>query len=359
MMKQIVTKITLFAAFLIFGCTNLNAQGVNWETAPLDKVIAKAKKTDKLVFIDCFTSWCAPCKWMTANVFPTKEAGDYFNKYFVCAKYDVERDENGKAVRSKYGVNVFPTFLILDCTGKEIGRVLGKHELTEFIEIIEIVKDKNFSPKALEDKVKETGDIKYLYEYIALMQKIDGHDFTGKAFNEHWNEINEYGKNNRANVIYFSRAIQLRTPTVLYYILDNKSAYDNRFGKAVMDNILVSGITEELGYYFSAPTMYNTNTIKQEDFERAYTVLSIIASDNLYSQILAKAVRTKYTGDNTELLQMLNAANLSNSLTVRELTHLNMLVNNMDIPQEVKENFTQKLKTVFTNTLNSLERRQR
>ena len=47
-MKKILTKFILFAVALICS-VNLNAQGVNWETAPLDQVIAKAKKTDKLV----------------------------------------------------------------------------------------------------------------------------------------------------------------------------------------------------------------------------------------------------------------------------------------------------------------------
>ena len=353
-MKKILTKFILFAVALICS-VNLNAQGVNWETAPLDQVIAKAKKTDKLVFIDCFTSWCAPCKWMAANVFPTKEAGDYFNKYFVCAKYDVEKDENGKAVREKYGIKAFPTFIIVDCNGKEIGRVLGKHELAEFIEIINIVKDKDFSPKALEDKVKETGEIKYLYEYIELMKKIDGHDFTGDAFNGHWNEISEYGKYNPKNIVYFPRAIQFRKPVVFNYILDNKSKYDNKYGKAVIDNALVNGIAEELSYYYAAPTMYNTNTIKLETFERAYYFLNVIASDRLYTQILAKAVMAQYTGDNTELIKTLDAKTLSNHMCIRELIRINMMIKNMNIPQEVKDKFEQDLKDYFANALKSLD----
>jgi thiol-disulfide isomerase/thioredoxin len=38
---------------------------------------AKAKAENKYIFMDCFTTWCGPCKYMSTTIFPQKESGDY------------------------------------------------------------------------------------------------------------------------------------------------------------------------------------------------------------------------------------------------------------------------------------------
>ena len=82
-----------------------------------------AKQENKLVFMDCYTSWCGPCKMMTSKVFPQKIMGDYFNPRYVCVKFDMEKGE-GVDLKTKYDVKAFPTFLCLDSEGNvlQIGR---------------------------------------------------------------------------------------------------------------------------------------------------------------------------------------------------------------------------------------------
>ena len=87
---------TLTAALLC--SVMLFAQGVNFQNLTYAEALEKAKAENKLVFMDCYTSWCGPCKMMTNEVFPQKEAGDYFNPLFVCVKFDMEKGE---------GVDVF------------------------------------------------------------------------------------------------------------------------------------------------------------------------------------------------------------------------------------------------------------
>src|SRR5215510_7624370 len=52
--------------------------GLSWAD-----IKAKAKAEHKYIFMDCFTTWCGPCKYMTARVFPTQEAGDFMNAKFI------------------------------------------------------------------------------------------------------------------------------------------------------------------------------------------------------------------------------------------------------------------------------------
>ena len=76
-------------------------EGVNFRNLTFNEALAQAKAEKKMVFMDCYTSWCGPCKEMTNKVFPQKAAGDYFNPRFVCVKYDMEKGE-GKELANKF-----------------------------------------------------------------------------------------------------------------------------------------------------------------------------------------------------------------------------------------------------------------
>ena len=102
------------------------------QTREWKKVIKKAKKEKKLIFVDCYTSWCGPCRQMATREFVKPEAGTYFNEKFVCVKYDMERGE-GIQLRERFKVTAYPTFLLLKSNGTEIGRLVGGNELLPFI----------------------------------------------------------------------------------------------------------------------------------------------------------------------------------------------------------------------------------
>jgi thiol-disulfide isomerase/thioredoxin len=107
-------------------------QGVNFRGITLDEALASARAESKLVMVDCQTSWCGPCKYMSGTVFPKAEAGEFFNRHFVCVEFDMEKGE-GIEIRNKYKVQAFPTFLILDTDGVERHRVVGSGDLDTFI----------------------------------------------------------------------------------------------------------------------------------------------------------------------------------------------------------------------------------
>lgn len=77
---------------------------------------------------------------MAAKIFPQEKMGTYFNKNFVVAKFDAERGE-GLTVAKKYNVRAYPTFLILDSTGKEMGRIVGGADPDDFIAKVQEVVD--------------------------------------------------------------------------------------------------------------------------------------------------------------------------------------------------------------------------
>jgi thiol-disulfide isomerase/thioredoxin len=134
-MKRILTTlIAITIAATGFAQTETaSAAGIKFETGTWAEILAKAKQQNKYVFVDAYTTWCGPCKWMDKNVFPTAEAGDYFNKNFVNAKIDMEKGE-GLDIAKKYSVRAYPTYLYVDGNGDLVHRVVGSMETAKFIE---------------------------------------------------------------------------------------------------------------------------------------------------------------------------------------------------------------------------------
>lgn len=102
-------------------------RGEQWE-----RVLEEARLRDKLIFVDCYTKWCGPCKTMDKYVFPTKQIGEFMNSRFICAKLDMETPE-GKELNKLFQVNSYPTFLIITPEGKVLDRFGGLHNVRNTI----------------------------------------------------------------------------------------------------------------------------------------------------------------------------------------------------------------------------------
>ena len=125
MKKFVLLFIYVFLMLPVFAQTN-------FQELSLEKALEKAKGEGKMVFIDCYTSWCGPCKIMAKGILLLKEVGDFLNERFVCVKYDMEKGE-GKELSKQFKIRAYPTFLLLNPEGKETYRVVGGGELQEFI----------------------------------------------------------------------------------------------------------------------------------------------------------------------------------------------------------------------------------
>lgn len=88
------------------------------------QALAKAKKENKKLMVDCYTLWCGPCRYMATNIFPNDTLGAYMNEHFVCMKLDMEHGE-GPERNKTFNVKAYPTFIFFDADGKEMSRFEG------------------------------------------------------------------------------------------------------------------------------------------------------------------------------------------------------------------------------------------
>ena len=108
--------------------------GMEFFHGSFDDALAQAREQGKKVFLDVYTTWCGPCIVMQETVFPLPEVGDYFNARFVNYKLDAEDESiEGPEIAARYGVKGYPTYLILDNEGEEIGRATSGMSGDQFI----------------------------------------------------------------------------------------------------------------------------------------------------------------------------------------------------------------------------------
>ncbi|WP_205514047.1 thioredoxin family protein [Longitalea arenae] len=118
-------------------------RGLSWA-----QVQAKAKAENKYIFMDCFTTWCGPCKHMRNVVFPQAEMGNFFNDKFVSVEVQLDTtskdDEHvkswyadGHAIMKEYSIKAFPTYLIFTPDGRPLHRIVGSGTPTSFIKKVQ------------------------------------------------------------------------------------------------------------------------------------------------------------------------------------------------------------------------------
>lgn len=117
------------AAFLATSLTSPAADG--WGTDP-DKGVAEAKGTKKLVLLDFTGSdWCGWCIRLNKEVFAQAEFQEYAKENLVLVELDFPKKKaQDSAIRArnegllqKYGVQGFPTIIVLNGDGKKVGEL--------------------------------------------------------------------------------------------------------------------------------------------------------------------------------------------------------------------------------------------
>lgn len=109
------------AAALLVAFPALAAEPeIPWESG-LSRAQETAKAAHKPILVDVWATWCAPCKLMDRTTY-RDEAVLAALPAFVPVKLDADANE---AFLERFRVEAFPTVLVLDEEGREIGRRRG------------------------------------------------------------------------------------------------------------------------------------------------------------------------------------------------------------------------------------------
>ena len=130
-LKVLLLSGVALAVVLGMGLTTVSAESLKWET-DLVEAQAKAKKEGKKIYL-LFTgsNWCPGCIVLDRRVHRDREFARYVEEKLVLLKADFPRPNRlpetqqvaNERLAIRYQVDGFPTVVVLDSAGKELGRL--------------------------------------------------------------------------------------------------------------------------------------------------------------------------------------------------------------------------------------------
>lgn len=164
---------TIIVVFALIIGTSVTAQvsHINFmNQAKWEKILKMAKKQNKPIFVDAYTTWCGPCKTMDRDVFTNNEVAAFFNANFISVKMDMEKGE-GITLKTDWEIKAYPTLLYFNSNGEIAHRVVGAYNAQEFLGYSKNANNKDLMAVNLQKRY-DAGerDGTFMYNYLVSLR---------------------------------------------------------------------------------------------------------------------------------------------------------------------------------------------
>lgn len=141
---MIIVFLLIFPLFVLSqGNGIVFRKGLSWQ-----QVKEAAKIGNKFIFLDCYATWCNPCKMMDKKIYVDDGVGRLMNQEFISVKVqmDVTPDDaddikswynDAKKIIQQYNITIYPTFLFFNSDGILVHKGLGYQSIDAFRTIVE------------------------------------------------------------------------------------------------------------------------------------------------------------------------------------------------------------------------------
>lgn len=246
-MKNILLTLGLFLL------TTVQAQINFQENVSFASIQAQAKQENKLIFMDCYTTWCGPCKWLVKNVFADQSVAEVYNSQFINFKSDMEKGE-GLDLATRFKITAYPTLLWLNSDGEVVYTVVGTNTPEAFVEFANNLKNTDNQFPSLVKRYnagdRDPGFLKMLAETAQL-----GGDENAVVYSEAYlKAIPEENWSKESNKILLLGACSDLNALATTYVLAHRELFDSEMVDMVisgclnmeMSKVLESKSTSEL-----------------------------------------------------------------------------------------------------------------
>ncbi len=233
-MQSHVSRLSLvIILFMTFGAVGQNitfppdeSAGILFFTGSWKDILAEAKRQQKPVFVDFYTSWCPPCKRMAKEAFPNPKVGAKFNVHFINYQFDAERGE-GVQVAKQYAVSSYPTALYIAPNGTLVHRAVGYSGINGMLDVADkMLATPQLRPtvaKGDKDYANGRRDATFLRKYLATRQSLNRP--TNDVLDAYLDALPKAELATNATMSFVAEAILSSATKAFDYMIKNRSGF--------------------------------------------------------------------------------------------------------------------------------------
>jgi thiol-disulfide isomerase/thioredoxin len=170
----------LALAFIVTILPMTNASAEEASPPPLAQSVATARAANKPLVLDFYTTWCGPCKEFKKNVLPRPEVQKALAEvHFV--QYDAEAGPGIEAAR-EFGVNSYPTFVVVDATGQSRRVRKGSMDAASFVTWVGEARLAVLTEAELKRRAKAEPDNATLLVFVARHYRREKNTSAAKSY---------------------------------------------------------------------------------------------------------------------------------------------------------------------------------
>lgn len=180
-MADFSSKIGFYSTIALFFCfqNQIYGQSVQFvQSESWEQVQNKAASQNKVIFVDVYTDWCAPCKMMDKDVFADKGVSTFFNANFI--NYKVNAEKEGINFARQYAVGSYPTLLFINPAGEVLHQQIGALSKFDLLDKAAEVRTFHESDDLLSNINSDRPDQYSLDEIESILQSTKNFPFDNK-----------------------------------------------------------------------------------------------------------------------------------------------------------------------------------
>ena len=231
-MKKFILTLALSLPFMAAMAQEEAADttGIRFLHGTYAEAITAAKEAGRLLFVDCYTQWCGPCKQLSKVTFKDPAVAELYNESFTCLKLDMETPD-GVAQKDHLGVNAYPTLVFVDPnTNEVVHKIVGYSGPEEFLKrTVSGISGNNISTMTSRYEAGERSD-EFMKEYFHVLAEANATDKLTALVPGWLDDKCEAMLTDKDLFSYFMAYVNDPYSKPFRYFLDNKTAFAEQYG---------------------------------------------------------------------------------------------------------------------------------
>ncbi|MCH5328416.1 MAG: thioredoxin family protein [Coprobacter sp.] len=230
-MKKLLVCIALCLPFLTSKAQEQPADttGIQFLHGTYAEALQAAKEAGRLLFVDCYTQWCGPCKQLAKITFRDPAVAEFYNESFTCLKLDMETPD-GVAQKDHLGVSAYPTMVFVDPkTNEVVHKMVGFSGPEEFLKrTVSGLTGNNISTMTARYDAGERSD-EFMKEYFQVLTDANATDRLAQLVPAWLDDKCEAMLTDKDLFGYFMAYVNDPYSKPFRYFLDNKAAFEQQY----------------------------------------------------------------------------------------------------------------------------------